>query len=83
MTTLETAVERKMADQTEFVRWWDEAVAPNRHSHAPDRSLRAATSVDQAEEQTGITKQQVSKWRRRFKEPEKYAAMLYGAAAPA
>ncbi len=33
-----------------------------------------------AEEQTSITKLQVHKWRRRLKEPEKYRAMLFGAA---
>lgn len=51
---------------------------PSRHSLAPDRSRRSGTSVEDAEAQTGVTKQQVSKWRRRLKEPEKYRAMLYG-----
>jgi hypothetical protein len=36
-------------------------------------------SVDEAEAHTGITHQQVSKWRRRLREPEKYRAMLFGA----
>ena len=34
----------------------------------------------QAEDLTGITHQQVSKWRRRLKEPEKYRVMRFGAA---
>ena len=37
-------------------------------------------SVTEADQFTGITQQQVSKWRRRLQEPEKYRAMLYGAA---
>ena len=37
-------------------------------------------SVSEAEDLTNITQQQVSKWRRRLKEPEKYRAMLFGAA---
>ena len=33
-----------------------------------------------AEAKTGISHQQVSKWRRRLADPEKYREMLYGAA---
>ena len=36
--------------------------------------------MTEAESQTGLANQQVSKWRRRLKEPEKYRDMLYGAA---
>ena len=36
--------------------------------------------VSEAEARTSLTHQQVSKWRRRLKEPEKYRAMLHGAA---
>ena len=75
--TLETAVEKKMEDQTEFVRWWDENIRPaGQGNNAVQRYL----SKDEAETQTGITQQQVSKWRRRLKEPEKYRDMLFGAA---
>ena len=35
---------------------------------------------DDAEKSTGITQQQVSKWRNRLKDPEQYHAMLYGVA---
>lgn len=74
---LEEAIEKKMEDQTEFVRWWDEGVR--------DKGQRANVSdprhfAADAEELTGIRKQQVSKWRRRLREPEKYRAMLFGAA---
>ena len=36
-------------------------------------------SVEEAEVLSEFTKRQVSKWRRRLQEPEKYRAMLYGA----
>ncbi len=69
-----------MEDQTEFVRWWDENVQRpggdrKKHSDRPGRmKSKDATQL------TGITESQVSKWRRRLKEPEKYRAMLFGAA---
>ena len=81
--SLETAVEKKMEDQTEFVRWWEEKVTPGQ---SPGRSGKKSNadqrliSKDEAETLTDITQQQTSKWRRRLKEPEKYQAMLYGAA---
>ncbi len=76
--TLVAAIDAKLEDQTEFVRWWKESVREKgeRSNVADPRHL----TVDQATELTGITKQQVSKWRRRLKDPEKYRAMLYGAA---
>jgi hypothetical protein len=79
--SLEIAVEKKMEDQAEFVRWWDETVGA-RHGAGRGNKNNAdqgCFSKEQAETQTGITQQQVSKWRRRLKEPEKYAEMLYGA----
>ncbi len=36
-------------------------------------------SMPEAENLTGIINQQVSRWGRRLKEPEKYREMLYGA----
>ena len=76
--TLETAVEQKMEDQAEFVRWWGEKVRPpGQARNVPDRRQY---SVEESTNLTGITKQQVSKWGRRLQEPEKYRAMLYGAA---
>ncbi len=78
--TLETAVEKKMEDQTEFVRWWGETVQRpggdrKKHSDRPDRM-----KSEEATDLTTITESQVSKWRRRLKEPEKYRDMLFGAA---
>ena len=68
-----------MEDQAEFLRWWEETVTPNRGG-GEKLNRGPAIKLPDAEAQTGITKQQVSKWRRRLKEPEKYREMLYGAA---
>jgi hypothetical protein len=58
-----------MEDQAEFVRWWDENVRPDGR---PPKTVSAQKqlSVDEAEDQTGITKLQAHKWRRRLKEPD-------------
>ena len=73
----EMAVDQKMEDQTEFVRWWDENVRrPGGQLNNSDRNY----SVDEATKLTGITQQQVSKWRRRLQDPEAYRAMLFGVA---
>ncbi len=78
--TLEAAVASKLEDQTEFVRWWDEKVTVN---HGAGRSNKknavpGSFSVSEAEKQTKISQQQVSKWRRRLQEPDKYREMLCG-----
>ena len=67
-----------MEDQAEFVRWWGETVADR--GRPKKVSGRKLLSVEDAENATGITKLQTHKWRRRLKEPEKYRAMLFGAA---
>ena len=77
--SLETAVEKKMEDQTEFVRWWAETVRPGGRPTKTSADPRWLSQED-AESHTEIAHQQVSKWRRRLKEPEKYRDMLFGAA---
>jgi len=74
---LEAAVEVKLEDVREFVRWWRETVTPNR---SPDRKYRTVFSKDEAEELTGISQVQVSRWRKRLEDEEKFRATLYGAA---
>ena len=57
----EAAIEKKMEDPTEFVRWWGDVVqAANRPKTVAERGQ---LSVEQAQDHTSITKQQVSKWR--------------------
>lgn len=78
---LQDAISRKVDEQEEFVRWWDEAVSKrhglNRHSveNADPRSLDKGT----AEADTGISQQQVSRWRKRLKDRNKYESELFDA----
>ena len=79
--SLEKAVEKKMEDQTEFVRWWNERVSPGQSpgrggnkSNADPRSI----SMEQAEQDTELTHQQVSRWRGRLKDYEQYRDLHYG-----
>ena len=60
---LEDAVEQKIDDQIEFVRWWDKTISPNNRPKITVADRRQLPAGD-AEELTGITKQQVSKWRK-------------------
>lgn len=80
--TLEAAVAQKLEDQTEFVRWWDEKISSRHGAGRGNKKStdRGAFSMDEAEAQTGISHQQVSKWRSRLTQPDKYREMLYGSA---
>jgi ParB family chromosome partitioning protein len=76
---LEQAVDQKIEEQIEFVQWWKDNVRgdgrPSKTAAGPGRF-----GVTQAEELTGITSQQVSKWKKRLSDREKYRATLYGVA---
>lgn len=74
---LEQAVEAKMEEQAEFVRWWKENVR-GRGERA--NSAGRGYFVEDAENSTGITHQQVSKWGKRLQDREKYRTVLFGAA---
>jgi len=77
------AVDQKMEDQTEFVRWWKEKITV-RQSPGPGGYLSSAglrtIAMSDAEDQTGITNQQVSRWRKRLKDQDSYRLALFGAA---
>lgn len=75
---LENAVGQKMEEQEEFVRWWRENVSVRLHNKVS--AERGTLSMDDAETQTGITNQQVSKWAKRLKDKPAYSAVLFGAA---
>ncbi len=81
---LEAAIDQKLEDQSEFVRWWEETVTPNKGGDRKSKNQipRSADliSMPKAEDLTAIRNQQVSKWRRRLQQREKYQAMLFGAA---
>jgi hypothetical protein len=68
---LETAVDHKLEEQEEFVRWWGKNV---RRAGQPERIVAEPEqfSAEDAEAQTGITKQQVSKWAKRLINKGKY-----------
>lgn len=78
---LEHAVDQKIEDQIEFVRWWDEKVSIHHGAGRGKKSADLGTfSMKNAEETTGISNQQVSKWRSRIKDVEKYRDALFGLA---
>lgn len=75
---LADAIDGKIEQQEEFVGWWRENVQPKaRPKSVPDR---AHFSVDQAEKTTGITKRQVSRWRKGIGNKPKYRERLLLAA---
>jgi hypothetical protein len=61
--TLETAIDCKIEDQEEFVKWWRDAVrgAGGKEAQAIGAELRQLVR-DDAEASTGIKNQQVSRW---------------------
>jgi len=81
--TLEAAVEQKVEQIREFVGWWGDAVtvrqSPGRAGNKSNSELNSF-SVDDAQELTGISQVQVSRWRSKLKDEEAYKETLYGAA---
>lgn len=74
---LETAVTLQIEEQRQFVKWWEENV---RAAGKPNSRGPALISAQEAEDATDIKHQQVSKWRKRLTNPDKYRDTLYGAA---
>jgi hypothetical protein len=76
------AAEELVQWQVDFVAWWNGNVgvreSPGRRKSNAD--LRSILSVAKAESETGITQQQVSKWRINLKRPD-YAAQVCIAAS--
>ena len=59
----------------EFVRWWRETVTPNKDGDRKSENQTprpAGLILAEAEEDTGITHQQVSKWAKSLKDRDKY-----------
>lgn len=78
---LEQAVDQKIEEQAEFVRWWDDNLTPNRGGdRVSDQKRSTALLVTHVEQETGISQQKVSRWRKRLKNIEAYRAKLYGKA---
>ena len=81
----ETPIAKKIEEQTEFVRWWKETVTPNKGGDRGNQYVEAKTQNDvfgksDAESLTGITQQQVSRWRKKLVDASKYEAELFEAA---
>jgi hypothetical protein len=72
----------KLDEQQEFVGWWAEHVVgrgnPAKKSPRLKNAERGALNVEHAEELTGLTQQQVSKWRKRLEKRAEYQASLFG-----
>src|SRR6516162_7078460 len=64
---LDRAIDELIAEQQEFIAWWDAMVTPEQQIGLKHRSHQAATTMSAADatDQTGISKQQVSRWRDR------------------
>lgn len=79
---LEDAVNQKIEDQIEFVRWWRENVSVHHGGdRRPDQVRRSANlNKEQAAEATGISFQTVSRWAKRLKDVPKYREALITAA---
>jgi hypothetical protein len=82
---LDIAIDELIAEQRSFVAWWDANVTPggqggDRKSKDHGHQKMTVISVTAATAQTGVTKQQVSKWRQHLAAEADYRAMLHDAA---
>jgi 56kDa selenium binding protein (SBP56) len=70
----EQAINAKIADQRDFVLWWDEKVRRPGNPHEGEliSASEQKLTMTAAEEQTGITNEQVSRWRTGLEDEEKY-----------
>lgn len=76
---LEQAIDQKIEEQAKFVEYWDRNV---RSDGRPKKNSFSSETVSAAtlEEHGGISKVQVTRWRKRLSDPEQYRAKLYGKA---
>lgn len=77
---LGAAVDRKIEDQQEFVRWWNENVSIKWGGDRSKVSESATLLAERATDLTGIDKQQVSRWRKSLADIAKYKDKLITAA---
>ena len=66
---LQQAIALKLNEQEDFANWWEGAVtvrqSPGGADRASNAALRSMISKSDAESETGISQQQVSRWRKR------------------
>jgi hypothetical protein len=80
---LDDAIEQQIANQRQFVEWWDENVGVRHGSGQGEAGLknaelRSLMSVAKAEELTGISQQKVSRWRKCLEDVGAYRTALRG-----
>jgi phage N-6-adenine-methyltransferase len=77
---LERAIEEKIEEQSDFVAWWDQHVGVRLQSGRGEMNAdrRSLISRQQAEQQTKIKQQQVSRWRQRLRDINEYKSALFG-----
>ena len=78
---LKDAVDAKIEDQVEYLGWWDAKVGVRLRPGGADGGTlnaerRSTLSKDIAERDTGISQQQVSRWRKSLLDREKYRDRL-------
>ena len=78
---LQQAITLKLNEQEDFVNWWEGAVtvrqSPGTNQHSSNAELRSTLSKSDAESETGISQQQVSRWRKRLKDRDKSEKELF------
>lgn len=80
---LEQAIDAKIEEQIEFVRWWDERVTAGRNAQLKNSVVTdtvTTIAIEEAEKLTGFSKMQVSRIRKRLQDVEKYRDLVKGAA---
>lgn len=78
---LEQAVDQKIEDQEEFECWWTTKVRrKGGEGGVQCDNAESALSVEQAENLTGISQQQVSRWRKHLQDKPKYRDRLMSSA---
>jgi phage N-6-adenine-methyltransferase len=81
---LEEAVDAKVDEQGQFVAWWDETITKNRGGDRTEKSNVSDSdtllTADAVEKTTGISRLQVSRWRKALATPDAYRDALFNAA---
>jgi phage N-6-adenine-methyltransferase len=78
---LEEAINAKIEQQQEFVQWWGKTVGVRLNANSKvNADLSSPVSRVDAERLTGILQQQVSRWRKKLDNPDRYRERMIQAA---
>jgi phage N-6-adenine-methyltransferase len=82
---LDDAIDAEIAEQRDFVAWWDAKVGVRKSAggvnQADNADRRSLVSVTKAEKETHVSQQQVSRWRNGLRDEGKYRDTLRGPSA--